>query len=600
MKIAVREMKPDVREVAVADLPGGGLFGRGPRRLTLEPSQVALVGDGGTLTLHAVAGEVPREIELRRTARVVLLPRQMTLRFSLEDCPFANCPSGRATLWATVRIVVAPAPEARHPLTLDSQAVESRVKLRQALGECLGASLGAALRETVATVTYDPADPVAGLSHKLDTFQLDESRRAALAATGGLFLLGTLTVEDAACPALDDRHRGDAAAAQRLSAIRAQQQIVREQFRAKCEGELAEAQHANALGDLHVQARKLVLEERKLEIEADLRKDLAVQRRRKAEAEADAKAARVTLEEARTAVERAKAQLLHAAVDRQKAGAELSRAQARLAEAQAQAREAEAEFTKARAEAERKRAGAADELREALGRLEAKIGHFEILLEDLPKTLHVEVARPLELRVKWRAHSPRGILAPALPQYPIPRLRSGTWLDVEITVSHDAYLYILLRGSSGRWQCLVPEHLLPDPRCRLGIPRENRQKANRRVVWPGQCTRPRAMPFWMLDQTPGLERFLVVASLDRFDEIAGQLDREGLAGLRRTAAPVGARVVSRGVVPTDAFAPLTADPAQEVDVGQYHRIIESLKGDGRIMHHQVVEHAPATAHPSAR
>ena len=172
--------------------------------------------------------------------------------------------------------------------------------------------------------------------------------------------------------------------------------------------------------------------------------------------------------------------------------------------------------------------------------------------------------RPLGLVATWRALDEHGTLNPRLS--PLEALPTGTWLDVAVTATRDAWVYVLVKGSSGRWQCLVP-----DRDALVAIPRPNRQRAGRTVRWPGSSRRYPDKPYWRLDRRPGTERIVVVASLDRLD---GRLDRLlNRRGIGAARAQLGPRTVRR-----DSAAP------------SYRQATECLVGDGAVMQELVVEH----------
>lgn len=119
-------------------------------------------------------------------------------------------------------------------------------------------------------------------------------------------------------------------------------------------------------------------------------------------------------------------------------------------------------------------------------------------------------ARRLDLRACWRVREPHGVASRPLGQ--AETLPRGALLDVAVAVSRDACIYVLLNGSSGRWQCLVP-----DLAGRQGLRRPNRQRAGESVVWPGANRLAPPLPFWALDGRAGRERFVVVASAQPVD-----------------------------------------------------------------------------------
>ena len=164
-------------------------------------------------------------------------------------------------------------------------------------------------------------------------------------------------------------------------------------------------------------------------------------------------------------------------------------------------------------------------------------------------------AGPLGLVAAWRALDAHGTLNPRLG--PRETLPSGTWLDVAVTVTRDAHIYVLVRGSTGRWQCLVP-----DRAGLLGIPRPNRQRAGETVRWPGRSRRFPDKPCWRLDSRPGTERVAVVASLDALGERVERLFD-------------------------------SAGPA-------YRRAAEGLVGDGCVMQELVIEHVAGLAESARR
>ncbi|MFW6163115.1 MAG: DUF4384 domain-containing protein [Planctomycetota bacterium] len=195
-----------------------------------------------------------------------------------------------------------------------------------------------------------------------------------------------------------------------------------------------------------------------------------------------------------------------------------------------------------------------------------KVHAVEAPERDAAEAARIEAAgRPLGLTAAWRALDESGTLNPCLS--PVEALPSGTWLDVAVTVSRHAFVYVLVHGSAGRWQCLVP-----DRDDLLGVVRDNRQGGGRTVRWPGHSRRYPNKPYWRLDRRPGTERIAVVAALDRLDDtIERVFDAGGLDGARRRFGP-------RATVPT------------------YRELTQCLLGDGRVMQELVIDHL---AHPPA-
>ncbi|MBP8128088.1 MAG: DUF4384 domain-containing protein [Candidatus Hydrogenedentes bacterium] len=176
------------------------------------------------------------------------------------------------------------------------------------------------------------------------------------------------------------------------------------------------------------------------------------------------------------------------------------------------------------------------------------------------------------LSAVWRAYNENGSrILPILGH--VSTLPSGTLLDVAVLVNRDAYVYVVVRESSGQWRLLVP-----DAHGLMGIERDHRQRGGIAVVWPGVNRRVPDLPFWMLHGQAGLERVYVIASAERIDLDVFHRE-DAMERLIAEARPLGR---AEG---------LSAYTEREGESGVDHITFpDALLGKDRIVHETLIRH----------
>ena len=556
-KMIVHEVDPRPRLVRYEDLPATGMLGRGPRELVVGPLQVALVRRDGRVWLHAPAGALDELVSLRGPGdQALLAPREFQALLSLEGCHFADGYAGTVSLWLRGALVGTDR-GADHPLTQDEQAAAGEAGFLRRLRDSCWLCFGPALLRVVEGVNSDVRTRTAALAEAVQGFVRRDGVRAALSRDGLFMFTDELKVHAVESPDRDaheavrqgeyERLLADARAAtaararEREESARRLQTAETEATVHKIQGEAATAEQLNALRIAEARIRLVlgkVIEEYRL-LEARARAEAAVAAARQGGTPQPPEEVEAMQEEA----------------------ADLG---ARLDEVTGAA----AALRAAISEGPREDADALDGLSATAAALGVKVEGLSETLRLLCQPAEAALERPLGLTVAWRALDASGTLHPRLD--PVATLPTGTWLDVVVTVTHDAWVYVLCRGSTGRWQCL-----LPDRDDLVGIDREHRQGGGETVRWPGASRRTPDKPYWRLDPNPGIERLVVVASLDPLDRLlAGLLEGGGIGALRRRSA---AHAVARRLVPGDGGP-------------SYRRVTETLVGDGCVMQELIIEH----------
>jgi len=553
MKITITELRPQPRLVYGNQAP------RFKRNSEVQPSEFAILQHKNGLTAHASEGKQPLSLKLHADDTMLLLDRVMDAYLSVENCAFANSSGaeGMVAFWTRLRLV--PGDPQQHPLLKRISGTLSPEGFMDSLAQVIESAIGRELEQCLAGFQYEPLCQHA-LTRFVAPFHTQENIRNVLYQRSGLVILDPLTVTAASAHSLD--------ASWKNAEVKRMQD---EQRRRELQEAMAEASVGSAKARLaHQEA--LIQEQEKLERE---RLELEQQRQREEvrialelleqQAEAEARAARAEAEkrEAEAELERRRIALTEA---------EIARMQQDIA-----LKEKMAETARNAADAHGQQLAAMDQHVRMMGlevkTVNEKLSVLETALAQLQAHGVPGKDGALSLAAQWRAYNMTGIIKPQLA--PADTLPTGTMLDVAVTTSKDAYIYILLKDASGKWISLVP-----DAANLMGITRDNRQTANSVVVWPAENRRRPDLPYWMLDPHTGFERLLVIASLDPFDPLE-EIRREGERA---------ARAWSRGICnPVDM---LPASPGADPHTGimDYQRALRVLTGQGRICHEMVVCH----------
>lgn len=198
---------------------------------------------------------------------------------------------------------------------------------------------------------------------------------------------------------------------------------------------------------------------------------------------------------------------------------------------------------------------------------ELRVRELEIRLEQLRRAEKEQIGRmeqPLGLQVVLKAYDRRGnLLEPQVGHGAV--IRSGAFLRLGVSVDRDAWVYVLLHNAEGSWQRLVP-----DADIFGGFSRSNRQGGGEVVMWPP--SRELEHPYWELNDCPGVESLIVVASCEPLD-VASVLDEADAQELCRRGMPR----LQRGV---KAPSQSGSQPGAQ---RKYAEVYDELVGDGLVV-----------------
>lgn len=559
MSMHVTDIRPEPKLLSADALPPLKRFST-KRALDVLPAECCIVRQGDRFEAHAPSGSDWLRLELKTDATALVFQRETELYLTVKDCRFANSRGneGEAALWTRIRLI--PGDSLDHPLLGRLRSELSQDAFRNALAQALESSIGAMLEEQLGAFTYTPLCQDALTQHLSSFHELQPVCEAAHRRAGMLFT-GPFMALAVAAPSLD--------APARLAEIK---RIREQERRTRLEQALADAAAQAAQSRI---AHEQALQNRRQHLERELQE---------LEARKSHEEIRVAIELTRRKAEE-EARAVKAEADRKAAEALLSERQAALAETQIEAarrelalkEQAAREAREAAERAARQLDGMDARLREYAAGVHEEIDAVNEKLAVLQETLDQLKARDaappdkaLSLIAEWRAYDRDGVILPCMGA--AERLPTRTMLDVAVTVSRDAFVYVLLKDASGEWLSLVP-----DARDLMGVRRDNRQRAGEAVVWPGVNRRCPDLPYWMLDQHRGYERFVVLASIEPLDPLAAI----------REDAEAALRSWTRGVCnPVELLAP----PDQPPIAAAYERALHVLKGAGRIARELVVHH----------
>ncbi|MBP7053435.1 MAG: hypothetical protein KBE65_20695 [Phycisphaerae bacterium] len=547
MEVILKKIEPIPVRMGFADLPKRGW--RKPRHLSLRSDQVALSANGQRVEFHASGGEHTIDLELRPDMYALVVSREIDLSLDLPECQFANG-TGRLTLWASARFLSPTADPALHPIVQGITGVLDENTFREALEHCLSKGLAKPLNEILHQTSYESGSRrLMCISEALSGFVRRSDVQKTLLSDAGLELVRDIEPLEAACSRQDEAHDRQEAARR-----------WREDERHAAEKKLTEMNMAEA-----VKRAKSQVQVQEILDEAEREKAELVRRRIVLDGQLEAHRAQVSME-----TEELRLALQHKAVEKA---------------------EQEVELVRARINAKRQSQEAVTRLLTGQQALQEQIDQFAHLIKALSHKASSpwEIERPLALVATWRAYrrtqtdnSMPVLFRPAIQNGT--RLPSGTWLDLSATVSHDAYIYVLVKSSNGLWQCLVPDA----DRIMGGLTRPNRQPANQQVVWPGTNSNAvpaghENIPYWRLDDAVGWEHVLVAASVTEID-IKGLLNQdETLQDLRSRGVPLLSRGFASGGSIRRSRVPVAIGP-------DMRETRNCLVGDGCVVDEIVIEH----------
>jgi hypothetical protein len=503
----------------------GKILGKGPLVLSARPSRVVIYDTDEGVSLLASRGSETASVKLEEKVNALEVSREFSISAHLEDVRFAGGDAGYVSLWIPARFLTTG--QATHPL-LDRMRAASVGAFKEGLARCMEAALGRVLEEAIGTVEYAPGAGPGCITEALEELGPGHETANRLHEKAGLAIVDDLMALDAGVPEVDVRANKEKERKKEAEARR--EEVARKMGEESARMAMSAAEHEREMEEKRQQTEKELEELRGQQKKEEIRTSIRLE-----EELADLKK-----EEKRAEVEkkRRETELLAKKIE-----------------------QVEGELLAARA-------------------LEERIDSMEQLLKAMQEDRMEEARDPLGMMVSWRALNESGVIIPSMGM--TERLPSGTMLDVTVSVNRDAYVYVLLQNSSDEWQCLVPD--VDDI---MGVRKKNLQKANQAETWPGVNRHyDPDLPYWCLDREPGYERFIVLASLESIDPVE-IVEREGIAGLRGVAAPVGTRgVYNPGAHRKEAASDMQAGEALK----DYRRVIEGLVGDGKVMEEMVLEH----------
>lgn len=547
MQVILKKIEPAPTLMGFADLPKHG-WGK-PRHLSLRSDQVALSANGRQVEFHASGGEHAIDVELRPNACALVTSREIDISLDLPECHFANG-KGRLTLWGSVRFLSSAAEPTLHPVAHGVRGTLNEAVFEEALGRCLSKGLAGPLGEVLQLISYEPGSRrLAFISEALSGFGRRPDVQKSLLLCAGLELVSDLEPLEAVCQKQDERYEHQEAT-----------QKQREEQRVQVEETLTEMNMAEVIK----RARNKVQIQEVLD-EAERKKAELVRQRLILDGQMEEHQAQVSME----------------TMDLELAAHRLD----------LERREHEVQLVRAKIDSERQSQEVVDRLLTKQQAVQEQIDHFAHLIKALSNRASspCEIERPLALVATWRAYR-RTQTDNSMPVLFRPtiqngaRLPSGTWLDLSVTVSCNAHVYVLVKSSNGRWQCLVPDA----DRIMGGLTRPNRQPANQQVVWPGanRSAVPAGhenIPYWKLDDAVGWEHVLVAASVTEID-VKGLLNQdEALQDLRSRGVPLLSRGFASGGSIGRSHVPVTIGP-------EVREARNCLVGDGCVVDEIVIEH----------
>lgn len=546
----------------------------------------------GDVQFFLPAGDEEEKIVLQKGDRGLKFQRQQPLEVSLMAVRFAGGLRGNVELRLNLRWIN-PSEAACHPLSLTCSGPE---EYRNALTAMLDNTLIPSITTVISEFDYEnckgPTDFKAWINEKMDWTILNPrwGRHHGFTLTGGL------EVRNITSEAADER--ADLAAANEEEVKRTRLQLQQQLANLSADAALEQARSQKQFSkEIEERKQALYLADADARIQA---MELAqMVRDKKARTEMDLDNLRVEMARITTQREKEQLQKEEMLLHQQLETLEIENAKtARLAELTVQREEMKTEQTRLdaeqRRELERRRQETELKIREAEARnqgekaqalrevsatlreislaAESSDSRLENLEQEFKELLthSPEPEEALGTVVVWRLHSAEGLEDPELKKRA--RLPTGSLLDVAVTPSREAYVYVLLKSDTDPWISLVP-----DTSNIMGITRRNLQQKGETVFWPGENSKePGKPPFWMLDPSPGLERLVVVASIEELD-VNKLLTEEGIASLREKSDG------SRGFT-NPAEAPTL------VTHGDYHDLVTGLVGKGCIVDEFVFDH----------
>ncbi|NWH04820.1 DUF4384 domain-containing protein [Desulfobacter latus] len=487
----------------------------------IPSGELAIVQTNGKTRICFPLGTAEQTIECSGKSLVFTFLRTFSVQVQCSNIPFSGGHMGNMSLQLVLGLVT-PKQDQAHPMASALSGDLSQALFGQIIGSALEATITGPLAQLAANFEYKPGQGQDQIQAKIIQLFQDSVLKNSLKDIAGIYVAGQIKVTSLGVPALDDYFHTKVKAKEEQKKRELDHEIrsAREQAEFEAALEKKRREHVRDLAALN--------HEKELE---NIRSRAEVARQ---------------IEKQKIRCEQAKAQ---------KAEAEAEAEQLKLGHL-------EKEFFKA---------GAYEEKIDLLER------NLHIVTEQLAErkaanlTPDPETRDMLVLSAVWRAHDVQGILIPDIGV--CPSLPSGSMVDVQVTTSKDAWVYILLKGSTGTWQCLLPD--LADF---MGIMRTNRQQAGVPTIWPGVNRDYPSCPFWILDEDPGVERIMVVASEQELN-ITDHLADARVAMLRDQTAIRGMTNRVRGALPEQA--------------SDYHRaatLLAGAYGNGGVNMETVIVH----------
>lgn len=615
MRITVKGIKPQPELLQGKQLPLPAFFviTRKDRKLEIAPNEMAIISEGEKIKILAPSGSTPECETVTQNSVVLKCSNEIDIYLRMDDVHFSGSSTGFLEIWATFKLLDPEDFGNIHPLVHKWDKELSLSSLIEVLTHGLNSALCPVFQSYFARIEYIPGMSPGDAGCSLKGFFKDAQVGDALRRNLGLALLANPEVLKIRDPEIDDRaHRQQQAEKENQQRKRKlQESIANTAVRLTKEKTQV---HAGIIlqqevGRKEIEKKKIDLVKENIELEKkkcrakeEILKDIVNTKTRiKAaeakEAEAKARKKDAEAEEIKANARKKNAEAEEAKANAKKKYAEAEEAKANARKQQAEAKEAELRIKKSKQDIERqkdeleqnlaKRKTETEEARFRLSRLEKEIAanaEVEIKVNAILDELNslkmdkpIAEEKALGMLASWRAHNAEGVVIPQLSVKET--LPTGTMLDVAVAVTRDAYVYVLVKESTGSWVCLVP-----DTGRMMGIKRSNFQKAEEVVIWPGINKSRPDLPFWALDPETGTERLIVIASIEELKDIDHILKEPNMESIRKSGKPLGVRGLCNPV------HMIKNDDQKYKSASDYHRVLSTLVGNGCVFQETVINH----------
>jgi hypothetical protein len=548
MQLTVSAIEPRPYLKSSEELQSKGLLWQKKFLLRLAPGDVGLVGGKEGLAFYLPDGGGGFEMEVARGASILLSPREFTVGFDLSGIRVAGEEATARLEWRLG--FLEPETGRPHPLLAALGGELAEEHFLRTLGRLLTTAIGPVWAEIWPQVGYHPGQgPVCAQPVLTECFARPEMR-AQLKREAGLAYRQPPRVIALQVPEIDAREGEVKEVAKKLQK-KSHAAVVRKAE----ESEQLQAQEFQHVQEMREKESRLRLEmrEKEFRLRLELMEAQAAHQARMLEkvealAEAEARLKKGLADQVEQEVAAAGAEMRRlneeiAALDRVTA----VKLETIREEMQAFAADLPAMLD---GTADRVEKVVRDQVQGAMKNLQQTVAAAHRQgREEQPAA---RAAKGLAMSVRWRLYdSNRKLVNPELGKSVT--LKTNACLDCEVVTDKDAWVYVFMESSQGGWQVL-----LPDLDQLNGISRSNRQAANMACAWPGTNKEPQYGPFWYLDDEPGYERIMVLASVEQIDprrllnknelpKVIAELQEKaktlGVRGMLNKPSPIGPSAV---------------------------------------------------------